>query len=120
MNNLNTIGYHFPNTTALGLTSGNWQEDYVVSSQPKTDPLALLRHLQRGSRGQFIPSGVETLATKTRGYDKCFNNVTTSGQKELSTGKLGWSPEEALETRMRLRTFEEDWSFAGMEAYDEL
>ena len=35
-------------------------------------------------------------------------------------GDLGWSREQALETRMRLRTFEEDWNAPGMEAYDEL
>lgn len=33
---------------------------------------------------------------------------------------LGWSQEQALETRMRLRTFEEDWDAPGMEGYDEL
>jgi hypothetical protein len=31
---------------------------------------------------------------------------------------IGWSTEEALETRMRLHTFEEDWNALGMEAYD--
>ena len=49
-------------------------------------------------------------------------DVTTSGVipggRRLS--ELGWSLEEALETRMRLRTFEEDWSAPGMDAYDEL
>lgn len=33
---------------------------------------------------------------------------------------LGWSREQVLETRMRLRTFEEDWDAPGMEDYDEL
>jgi len=33
---------------------------------------------------------------------------------------LGWSQEQAIETRMRLRTFEEDWDAPGMEGYDEL
>lgn len=49
-------------------------------------------------------------------------DVTTSGVipggRPLS--ELGWSLEEALETRMRLRTFEEDWNAPGMDAYDEL
>jgi len=33
---------------------------------------------------------------------------------------LGWSREEALETRLRLRSFAEDWDDPGMDAYDRL
>ncbi len=33
---------------------------------------------------------------------------------------LGWSREQAMETRARLRSFEEDWNAPGMEGYDEL
>ena len=33
---------------------------------------------------------------------------------------LGWSREQIIETRMRLRIFEEDWDAPGMEGYDEL
>ncbi len=33
---------------------------------------------------------------------------------------LGWSCEQAMETRARLRSFEEDWNAPGMEGYDEL
>ena len=33
---------------------------------------------------------------------------------------LGWTQTEALEIRMRLKSFEEDWEFPGMQAYDEL
>lgn len=33
---------------------------------------------------------------------------------------LGWTEAEALETRMRLKSFEEDWNAPGMEAYDRL
>jgi hypothetical protein len=36
----------------------------------------------------------------------------------LSTDQLGWSTEQVIETRMRLRTFEEDWDAPGMEGYD--
>lgn len=37
-----------------------------------------------------------------------------------SVAELGWTPEEAAETRARLRLFEEDWDAAGMDAYDDL
>ena len=40
--------------------------------------------------------------------------------KGLSVASLGWSMEEVIETRMRLRVFEEDWDAPGMEAYDAL
>lgn len=33
---------------------------------------------------------------------------------------LGWSAAETLETHLRLRSFAEDWSFPGMEVYDDL
>ena len=33
---------------------------------------------------------------------------------------LGWSREQVMETRARLRSFEEDWNAPGMEGYDEL
>ncbi|MBI1819931.1 MAG: hypothetical protein HY202_02375 [Nitrospirae bacterium] len=34
--------------------------------------------------------------------------------------ELGWTKEQAAETRTRLKGFEEDWSAPGMEVYDEL
>ena len=33
---------------------------------------------------------------------------------------IGWTRLEALDTRLRLRSFEEDWNAPGMEGYDEL
>jgi len=36
----------------------------------------------------------------------------------LRLSDLGWSGEEALETRLRLRSFEDDWDAPGMNAYD--
>lgn len=45
--------------------------------------------------------------------------VRTAPSKML-INDLGWSKEQALETRMRLRTFEEDWDAPGMEGYDDL
>ena len=33
---------------------------------------------------------------------------------------LGWTPAEAFETHIGLRSFAEDWNYPGMEAYDEL
>ncbi|MBF0524139.1 MAG: hypothetical protein HQK56_03475 [Deltaproteobacteria bacterium] len=41
-------------------------------------------------------------------------------QRRLSIDKLGWSVTDSLETRVRLRSFEEDWNAPGMEVYDDL
>ena len=38
----------------------------------------------------------------------------------LLVSGLGWSNEEAKETRARLAAFEEDWDAPGMEDYDYL
>ena len=43
---------------------------------------------------------------------------TTTGP--LLVSNLGWSSEEAKETRARLAALEEDWEAPGMEAYDHL
>ena len=39
-----------------------------------------------------------------------------SGSLRLSD--LGWSREQILDTRIRLRSFEDDWEAPGMDAYD--
>ena len=38
----------------------------------------------------------------------------------LLVSNLGWSAEEAKETRARLAALEEDWDTPGMEEYDHL
>jgi hypothetical protein len=64
------------------------------------------------------------------------SNIDTSHEADSSKGKpsrmaqsatapllvsnLGWSAEEAKETRTRLAALEEDWDAPGMEAYDRL
>lgn len=37
---------------------------------------------------------------------------------QLLIADLGWTKEEAFETRTRLLSFDEDWSVPGMEIYD--
>jgi len=43
-----------------------------------------------------------------------------SAATPLLLADLGWSLEEAQETRARLLSLEEDWEAPGMEAYDNL
>jgi hypothetical protein len=54
---------------------------------------------------QLIRDVVVTIRTATNG---------------MLIGDLGWTRDQALETRMRLRNFEEDWNVPGMEGYDDL
>lgn len=49
--------------------------------------------------------------------------VTINAREPLQVRRiaaLGWTATEALETRMRLSRFADDWEAAGMEAYDDL
>jgi hypothetical protein len=108
------------NSSWLGQFSGSWSEDYLEPAQPTTDLLALLQHYGKGAPLRITVSSTHAF-TETFVSLKKFD-VTTSGA--ISGGRplteLGWSLEQALETRMRLRTFEEDWNVPGMEAYDDL
>ena len=38
----------------------------------------------------------------------------------LLVADLGWTPEQAADTRARLASFAEDWDAPGMEGYDDL
>jgi hypothetical protein len=44
----------------------------------------------------------------------------TPAPESLPLSDLGWTGEETLETRVRLRSFAEDWEAPGMDAYDRL
>jgi hypothetical protein len=46
--------------------------------------------------------------------------MAQSAAAPLLVSNLGWSGEEAKETRTRLAALEEDWNAPGMEAYDRL
>lgn len=48
----------------------------------------------------------------------CVHKTTVKEQLLLSDMNI--SQEEAMEIRMRFRSFEQDWDAPGMEAYDEL
>jgi len=46
--------------------------------------------------------------------------MAQSAVAPLLVSNLGWSGEEAKETRTRLAALEEDWDAPGMEEYDRL
>jgi hypothetical protein len=47
-------------------------------------------------------------------------NAQAAAGRLLLVSNLGWSAEEAKETRARLAALEEDWDTPGMEDYDHL
>ena len=48
------------------------------------------------------------------------SRMDQSATVPLLVSNLGWSAEEAKETRARLAALEEDWDTPGMEDYDHL
>jgi hypothetical protein len=57
----------------------------------------------------------EAIASKGKQVQKAQATATP-----LLVSDLGWSAEDAKETRARLAALEEDWEVPGMEAYDHL
>jgi hypothetical protein len=108
-------------SSRLGQFSGNWCENYLETLQPTTDLLALLQQY-----GKSLP--LHTTVSSTYAFTEVWEprgggiDVMTSGAipRRRLLNELGWSLEEALETRMRLQSFEEDWNAPGMEAYDDM
>ncbi len=64
-----------------------------------------------GATVLFITNAATTLPSTNR---------ADSAKQQLLIADLGWSPDQILESRMRLRAFEADWDAPGMEAYDAL
>lgn len=52
--------------------------------------------------------------------DIILNSLNKSIHPSLLISDLGWSRKKAMETRMRLISFEEDWDAPGMKLYDYL
>lgn len=107
------------NSYQLGQFSGSWSEDYLEQAQPTTDLLVLLQYYGKGVPLRITVSSTHAF-TEAWSSQKEFD-VTTSGA--ISGGRLlaelGWSLEQALETRMRLRTPEKDWNARAMGTYNE-
>jgi hypothetical protein len=55
----------------------------------------------------------ETLLNAGQGY-------RAEEKSPLLVADLGWTPEQAADTRARLASFAEDWDAPGMEGYDDL
>lgn len=58
--------------------------------------------------------------TETRVNEEILELVRHEQSQKLLIADIGWTREEAQETRARLASFEEDWNAPGMELYDAL
>lgn len=95
------------------------QEDFVVPRALPVD-LSKLLSILRGSSWLTVTSSVNG-SDAARVMEERSEVKTTGGPRQaLLVSALGWSREEAQETYLRLRSFEEDWDAPGMEAYDDL
>ena len=95
--------------------SGNWDEGSALSGQDLCRKLNAWKVNPNSIRGFYNPEDIKLLLL-------CDWNRTTSVMpyRPLLISDLGWTIEEAIETRARLKSFEEDWDSPGMEAYDKL
>ena len=99
--------------------SADWRAEYPESGQPVTDIIALLGLY---GLGPLMCGTASTTALREVWEPMVLFEVRTapSTARSPAVATLGWSMEEVIETRMRLRVFEEDWDAPGMEAYDAL
>jgi hypothetical protein len=86
-----------------------------------------------GERLKFVPSEITTengnepnpqsteVEILIQQLHRQLQRVYSQKQRSpLLTKDLGWTPEQIIEARSRLLSFEEDWNAPGMEIYDDL
>ena len=97
---------------------------FAITTMDANFPLAWNVAVMELSRERVEDGPVALLASSAISKSWLYlagNALTTSSiLPARSIDALGWTPAEALETHLRLRTFEEDWDAPGMEAYDDL
>ena len=101
----------------------------VLASElwPESHETAFLKSFDSSSMSQMAPYPY-LLTTMTLISDPWSNEqsirdaavTVPTTVKRMLIQNLGWTREQTIETRLRLRVFEEDWNAPGMELYDEL
>ena len=118
MNSVYTFDLTEAKKMPSALVSGLWHESHETTFL-KTFDLPLMPQMA---------SYPYLLTTMTSIFDPWSNEqsirdtvvTVPTTVKRILIQNLGWTRIQALETRMRLRTFEEDWDAPGMEGYDDL
>lgn len=100
--------------------SGLWKYGRAKDERHSPDPVSLL-HNYRDIPSLWVNVSTIGVSPDWLILHESKQAVTSVLVKsELLVSSLGWTKEEALETRMRLRAFEEDWEAPGMEGYDDI
>ncbi len=92
--------------------SGRWSEN--VKSESAIFYIRGLKHLS--TKPSLTTSIHDPWLLESTIHD-C---AITSQTKKLLLSDLGWTREQIIETRSRLKSFEEDWNRPEMDIYDEL
>lgn len=120
MNSAYTVDLLDRRQTPQAPATGFWRGGYEHPQEKGRDFLYMAK-----VAGLVVPLAVSSITAMTdpwRMEQMSRDAVVTirTAENRMLITHLGWSHEQALETRMRLRTFEEDWDAPGMERYDEL
>jgi hypothetical protein len=120
VNNTCTIDLFDRGQIHQALATGFWRGSYEHPQEKGRDFLYMVK-----VAGLVAPLAVSSITTMTDPWlteQMSRDAVVTirTAENKMLIAHLGWSREQALETRMRLRTFEEDWDAPGMDGYDEL
>lgn len=120
MNSAYTIGLLDRGPTSQTPTTVFWSESYPKYPEKSFDlsNIAKIAGCTFLLAFQTVTAMTDPWLQEQRSRDAVVTVRTATNRMLIS--ELGWSREQALETRMRLRTFEEDWNALGMEGYDEL
>lgn len=100
--------------------TGFWHESCESSARKTFDFSSMAKVTERtiSTAFQTVTAMTDPWLQEQRSRDAVVTICTTKNW--MLIGELGWSREQALETRMRLRTFAEDWDAPGMSGYNEL
>lgn len=116
MNSTCTVDLLDRGPTSRAPATGFWHEIHEKAS-------AKLFGLVRADPTVFRVSSTTTSMSDLWSIEQSIRDavatVSTAANKML-IHNLGWTGEQAIETRLRLLAFEEDWDAPGMEIYDEL
>lgn len=120
MNSAYTVELLDRGRTSQAPAIGFWRESHERHPEKTFDLSGMAKIIGRSFSIAFqtVTAITDPWILEQRSRDAVVTIRTATNRMLLDD--LGWSREQVLETRMRLRTFEEDWDAPGMEDYDEL
>lgn len=93
-----------------------------MSSKVTSEDVRCARKFEDSNRLYWL-DGIASSIVDIWGLDRLNREQAVSYAVQdikLSVRSLGWTITQAIETRVRLLAFEDDWDAPGMEVYDEM